>query len=429
LNSSHPGQDQHPVERAPSPELSRLTDEQLAENLRLLTGTGAAEAVDRLQELVHELQVHRVELEMQNRALQEAQAELEHSIQRYADLYDHLPLAYVTVTPAAQVVHANLAAAELFGIDRTKLPGVFLSKFLEPYDAGRLAGHLENCLKTGKQARLELTLRLRDGMSPSVQLSSRIAPAAPGDEPHVLVAMADVSQLKQSQRTLEEINREQEAFNYSISHDLRAPLITINNYAGIVLSDYAAEMGDEGRGMVERIRNAGLRMEETLKHLLEYSTLAREDIALGPVNIEDVVKELLIEHRAVLDEKKAEVIVETPIPPVRGCVPILNQVLANLLTNALKYTREGEAPWVRISAEPRSSTIVLKIADRGIGIEPKFHERIFRIFERLHGYSKYPGSGVGLAIARRAVERMNGRIWVESELGKGSCFCLELPKG
>jgi light-regulated signal transduction histidine kinase (bacteriophytochrome) len=259
-------------------------------------------------------------------------------------------------------------------------------------------------------------------------LHSRIAPAAPVESPHVLVAISDITKLKQTQRTLEEINREQEAFNYSISHDLRAPLITINNYAGIVLSDYAAKMDEEARAMVERIRCAGVRMEETLKHLLEYSSLAREDIALEVVNTESVIKDLLIEHRALLETAGAEVDVMGPIPEVRGCVPILNQVLANLLTNAVKYTREGDRPWVRISAETRPSTVVLKVADRGIGIEPKYHERIFRIFERLHGYSKYPGSGVGLAIARRAVERMNGRIWVESEAAKGSCFCLELPK-
>jgi signal transduction histidine kinase len=137
---------------------------------------------------------------------------------------------------------------------------------------------------------------------------------------------------------------------------------------------------------------------------------------------------MLIEHRALLEERRADVAVAPSLPAVRGCVPILNQVLSNLLTNALKYTREGENPVVRISAETRNRTIVLRVADRGIGIDRRHHERIFRIFERLHGYSKYPGSGVGLAIARRAVERMHGRIWVESQPDQGSCFCIELPK-
>ncbi|MGH7945225.1 MAG: PAS domain-containing protein, partial [Opitutaceae bacterium] len=134
MNTSPPSRDPRAEQRV-APELSRLTDEQLAENLRALMGTNSPEAVDRLQELVHELQAHRVELEVQNRSLQEARAELEHSIQRYADLYDHLPVAYVTVTPAGEVVHANLAATELFGCERRRLAGVFLGKFLEPYDA------------------------------------------------------------------------------------------------------------------------------------------------------------------------------------------------------------------------------------------------------------------------------------------------------
>jgi PAS domain S-box-containing protein len=409
-------------------ELSTLTKAQLEDDLRVLTGPSSTGAVDRLQELVHELQVNRVELEMQNRALRDAQVQLEQSIQCYADLYDYSPLPYLTLTPTGRILQGNYAAGAMLGSGLLQLKEKHFAKYLDPYDAGRLAGHLDTCVQTRRPGTVELTLRLPDGGSLTVQLSSRLAREATGETPQILVAMADVTRLKQTQRTLEEINREQEAFNYSISHDLRAPLITINNYVGIVLSDYAAGMDAEGRAMFERIRIAGLRMEETLKHLLQYSTLAREDISIDVVNTDEVVRELLIEHRALVEESRAGVVVERPLPAIRGCGPLLNQVLGNLLTNAIKYTREGEAPAVRISAEPRFGTVVLRVADSGIGIEPKHHERIFRIFERLHGYSRYPGSGVGLAIARRAVERMSGRIWVESEVGKGSCFCLELPK-
>lgn len=409
-------------------ELSALSDRQLAESLRALAREQGSAKADKLQELVHELQVHRVELEMQNRALQETQAELEHSIQRYSDLYDHLPVGYVTVTTKGQILQANLAAAECLQYGRPQLAGIFLATFLDSYDAGRLAGHLENCVQTGRQATVDLTLRLKDGSAPVVQLTSRLAPGDPSMPRQIHVAISDISKLKQTQRSLEEINREQEAFNYSISHDLRAPLITINNYAGIVLSDYSDRLDDEGRAMLERIRCAAVRMEDTLKHLLEYSTLSRENIDLQAVDTNELVKDLLIEHRGVLQAKQTEIEVDHPLPTVRACPPILNQVLANLLTNAVKYTREGERPRVRILCEKRPASVILKVVDNGIGIEPKYHERIFRLFERLHGYSKYPGSGVGLAIARRAVERMNGRIWVESEPGSGSCFCLELPK-
>jgi signal transduction histidine kinase len=140
-----------------------------------------------------------------------------------------------------------------------------------------------------------------------------------------------------------------------------------------------------------------------------------------------LIKELLIEHRAIVQERQAEIIVERPVPNVLGCATILNQVFANLLTNALKYTEPGRAPQVRVFGERQNTRVILRVMDNGIGIEPRYHERIFQVFERLHGYSYYPGTGVGLAIARRAVQRMSGRIWVESELGKGSCFCVELP--
>jgi PAS domain S-box-containing protein len=421
-------QDQRLTPSQSARELSTLSDRQLAESLLELAHQQGTANADKLQEIVHELQVHRVELEMQNRALQETQAELEHSIQSYADLYDHLPVGYVTVTTAGQILQANVAAAECLKRERTQLAGVFLATFVDSYDGGRLAAHLENCVHTERNVTLDLTLRIKDGSTRSVQLTSRLAPAAPSTPRQIHIAISDITKLKETQRTLEDINREQEAFNYSISHDLRAPLITINNYVEIVMSDFAAPMNDEGRAMLERIRCAALRMEDTLKHLLEYSMLSREKIALEAVNTDELIKDLLTEHRGVLQAKEAEIEVERPLPAVRACAPILNQVLANLLTNAVKYTREGERPRIRIFCETRPSNVVLKVADQGIGIERKNHERIFRLFERLHGYSKYPGSGVGLAIARRAVERMNGRIWVESEPGSGSCFCLELPK-
>jgi signal transduction histidine kinase len=145
------------------------------------------------------------------------------------------------------------------------------------------------------------------------------------------------------------------------------------------------------------------------------------------VNIEGIVADLLVEHRGIIQARKAEITVDRPLPDVRGSAFFLNQTLANLLTNALKYTEPDKPPRVRISAESRGPKVLVNVADEGIGIEPAYHERIFQIFERLHGYSRYPGSGVGLAIVRRAVDRMNGRIWVESQPGQGSRFCLELP--
>jgi PAS domain S-box-containing protein len=408
--------------------LGSQTDQELDQNLRALQNdTAHAREIDELQTAMQELDVHRIELEMQNRALREAQAELEYAVQRYADLYDNLPIAYVTISSVGRIVGANRAAAEWLRTDRRELAGQYFNRFLDPYDAGRFAAHIENCLAHSGPAVIELTLRLGGGAVIAAQLSSRRAPAVRDAETQLHVAIADISKQRHAQRMLEEINREQEAFNYSISHDLRAPLVTINNYAGIVLNDYGSAIDPQAKSMVERIRLAAQRMEDTLKHLSEYSTLAREEIILQPVSADSVVTDLLIEHRAVIEQKQADILVDRPLPTVRAARDMLIQVIANLLSNALKYTLPGESPKLHISADVTESRAVLKVVDQGIGIDAKYHERIFKVFERLHGYSRYPGSGVGLAIAKRAVERMNGKIWCESEPGKGSCFFVELP--
>lgn len=409
--------------------LRSLSKDELEQNLRTLRQHGRqGEADDDVQATVQELQVHQIELEMQNRALREVQGELEHAVQRYVDLYDNLPLAYLTVLPDGKILGANRAACEWLKRESRAVAGMYLGSFMEPYDAGRLAAHLDACVRHAGPSVIELTIRPPGGTPAMVQLCSRPAPRRGEDATHIHVAVTDISRLKHAQRVLEEVNREQEAFNYSISHDLRAPLVTITNYAAIVLAEHGASMDAEAKAMIERMRAAAQRMEETLKHLLEYSTLAREEIALQPVALGRVVDEVLAEHRAFLEEKRAEVLVERPLPNVIGTPVVLKQVLSNLVTNAVKYTRPGETPHVRIAAEVGPHDVLVRVTDDGIGIEPKYHERIFKVFERLHGYSHYPGSGVGLAIARRAVERMNGRIWVESELGKGSRFCLQLAK-
>ena len=415
---------------APELNFESLTDEQLDQNLRMLQQQRHENAreIDGLQTAVQELQVHRIELEMQNRALRETQGELELAVRRYVDLYDNLPLAYLTLTASGQIVGANRAASEWFRTDARGLTGRSIGRYFDPYDAGRFAAHLEYCVQNGGPVTIELTLRPGDGQLHAVQLASRRAVAPHTEQPLVNVAITDITRVKQANRVLEEVNREQEAFNYSISHDLRAPLVTINNYAAIVLSDFGDKIDPQARGMVDRIRVAAQRMEDTLRRLLEYSALSREEVALQPVNVDSIVTDLLIEHRGVIEQKNADVLVDRPLPMVRGARDLLVQAIANLLTNALKYTPPGETPKVRIFAEASDSVAVIKVADQGIGIDAKYHERIFKVFERLHGYSRYPGSGVGLAIAKRAVERMNEKIWCESEPGKGSCFSVELPR-
>jgi PAS domain S-box-containing protein len=371
----------------------------------------------------------RHDLELQHEVLRAAKDELERAVRRYADLYDNLPIGYVVVTSLGEVVCANPAALELLQESHAGIVGKAFGAYLDGTDARRFAAHVERCAESGSAEKLELTLELAAGASATVQVAMRAPRLSEGEPRHVHLALTDITELKTAQRALEEIDREQEAFSYSISHDLRSPLVTISNYAGIVLSEHGEQIDSESRGMLQRIESAAGRMEETLKGLLEYSALAREHLTFQTLDLTETVRDVLLEHRAAVQQSGAEIHVGVPMPTVRASRAALVRVLGQLLSNALKYRQPDQPPRVRITAESIERHVVIRMQDAGIGIEARHHERIFRIFERLHGYSRYPGSGIGLAIARRAVERMRGRIWVESELGKGSTFCVELPRG
>ena len=411
-------------------DLKSLTDSQLEAALRHLQADSpaGAQAADQLQEAMNELQVYRMEVEMQNRALRENQIELENSIRRQNDLYDLSPIGYLTLSQAGLIEDANLTAAELLHTERTKLRGQLLRRFLDEADGKRLVPHLDLTL-TGKPSVVSVTLRPADPGPPlAVQLSSRLAPRPDHLPPRVLTAITDVSALQEVQRELEEVNREQESFCRSISHDLRSPLVTIANLSSLMLSEYAKNLDDTAGECLNRIHVATLRMDQMLGDLLDYSRISRTTLQASVVDVEKVVDDVVSQHQGVIQIAQAQILVRRPFYRVRGSPEALRQVLANLLTNALKFVPPGKAPEVEIWSEETATGILIVVKDHGIGIAPEHRQRVFSIFERLHGQGQYPGTGIGLAIVRRAVERMGGRIWLESALGEGCKFSVELPK-
>ncbi|MBI5363291.1 MAG: GAF domain-containing protein [Planctomycetes bacterium] len=231
------------------------------------------------------------------------------------------------------------------------------------------------------------------------------------------------------ERTLEltEVNEELESYVRTVSHDLRAPLRTIQGLGTAVLEDYGERLDVEGIDYLARVTAAAERMDRMLLDLLAYSRMGKTEIIPQPLTTVDVVREARALVHSVLEASGAELTIETELHRVVGHGPTLVQAISNLLTNAAKFTRKGRSPRIRVWSEPRGECMRLWVADEGIGIDPEHHERIFRAFERLHGHNEYPGTGIGLAIVRRAAERMGGRAGVESRPGEGSRFWIELP--
>ncbi|MFP5285015.1 MAG: ATP-binding protein [Thermoanaerobaculia bacterium] len=242
--------------------------------------------------------------------------------------------------------------------------------------------------------------------------------------------LAETLEQRVEQRTaeLEAANRALEAFAYSVSHDLRAPLRGIQGFAQALLEDYGDRLDGTGHDYARRIAAAAGRMEQLIQDILVYSRLSRADLELAPVALDSAVREAQAEVELPLRQRGGEVAVEGPLPRVRAHRPTLVQVLTNLLSNAVLYVAPGAAPRIRVRAEERGSRTRLWVEDEGIGIAPEHQERIFDVFERLHGSDTYPGTGIGLAIVRKGVERMGGSAGVESEPGSGSRFWIELTR-
>jgi PAS domain S-box-containing protein len=227
-------------------------------------------------------------------------------------------------------------------------------------------------------------------------------------------------------QALAEVNRELDAFAYSISHDLRAPLRTMQGYAEALLEDFGEGLPPEGRHYTRRISAAATRMEDLIADILAYSRLAKDEVSIRPEALEAVLDQVLVDLEPMLSNTEAVVRVERPLPKVQANRAVLRQVLNNLITNAVKFVRPGDRPTTSVHAEQRSSHVRLWIEDNGIGIAPEHQQRVFNPFQRLHGVETYPGTGIGLAIVRRAVTRMGGACGVESKLGQGSRFWIEL---
>ena len=227
---------------------------------------------------------------------------------------------------------------------------------------------------------------------------------------------------------LQERNEELEAFAYSISHDLRAPLRAMGGFSQALLEDYGERLDQTGRQYAERVVAGANTMDLLIRDLLSYSRITRSELRLTPLDLHHAMQSATEQVADDVAARHARVVVDEPLPAVIGHETTLAQVLANLLANAIKFVPAERTPEVHVRAERRDGRVRVWVEDNGIGIAPEHHERIFRVFERLNPAEDYPGTGIGLAIVRKGVERMGGHVGVESQPGGGSRFWIELSQ-
>jgi signal transduction histidine kinase len=225
---------------------------------------------------------------------------------------------------------------------------------------------------------------------------------------------------------LEDANKELESFSYSVSHDLRAPLRAIDGFSRMLEEDHAAGLDDEGKRLARVIRDNTRKMGRLIDDLLAFSRLGRKVISTERVDTGKLVGEVLEEVQAAA-ERRAKVVVG-PLPPAHADAALIRQVWINLLSNAVKFSGNRDDPRVEVSAYDDGADTVYCVKDNGAGFDMKYCDKLFGVFQRLHGDEEFSGTGVGLAIVRRVVTRHGGRVWAEGKVDEGATFYFALPK-
>lgn len=234
-----------------------------------------------------------------------------------------------------------------------------------------------------------------------------------------------ITQLNNSKEKLEKANQELHDFTYIVSHDLQEPLRKIHSFGQFLLEDCYDQLSDEGKDYVNRMQKAAIKMKDLIQDLLRLSRIGTAEVSFQPVEINEVLNSALDDLSVAIVESKAEVVIGK-LPTVNGQAILLTQLFENIIGNALKYRSDDRMPRIEINCEYNNGRATFSIKDNGIGIEDRFKEKIFGIFQRLHTTEKYQGTGVGLALCKKIVQRHNGEIWVESTAGQGTTFYFTL---
>jgi signal transduction histidine kinase len=227
---------------------------------------------------------------------------------------------------------------------------------------------------------------------------------------------------------LQEAYREARSFSYAVAHDLKAPLRAIDSFSHLLHDSRGSNLTETEQDYVRRVRRAAMRMSSLIDGLLDYSRMEQRAVHLGDLELRGFISELVAHRQEEINTRGVQV--DTAVPgslSVRADREGLEVVLRNLLDNALKFTSTVPRARIEIGARRERHSAVLWVKDNGIGFEQAYHDQIFEIFQRLHRSEEYEGTGIGLALARKATQRMRGRIWAESQLGSGAAFFVELP--
>ncbi|MBX9789076.1 MAG: PAS domain S-box protein [Pirellulales bacterium] len=360
-----------------------------------------------------------------------AEQELRESEERYRELVENANDIIYTHDLRGRFLSANAAALQVTGFPLDEMLAMNVDDLVVPEHRALAREMTRRKLAHEHFEPYELNIRTKQGQFRTVEVNSRLilrqgrAVGVQGIARDVTQQHAAKEALSRKAADLARSNAELEQFAYIASHDLQEPLRMVASYCQLLKRRYHDRLDQDANEFIEFAVDGARRMQTLINDLLAYSRVGRAELTLAPVDMNSVVDDALQNLQAAVAERGA-IVTRDALPRIVADGPQLVQLFQNLLGNAIKFCAVGP-PRVHVGAVQRNGEWQFSVRDEGIGIAPEHLERVFMIFKRLHGWGEFPGTGVGLAIAKKIVERHGGRIWVESKLGQGSTFTFTLP--
>jgi PAS domain S-box-containing protein len=369
---------------------------------------------------------------------------LKNDEKRFRDIIEALPQLFWTCKPDGPCDYLSIQWVEYTGIPESEQLGYRWLEQLFPDDRERTTSEWGKKIKSEETFDIEFRIRRHDGEYH--WFSTRAVPIrdSEGIITKWLGSNTDIDSIRKAeaqlidynknleknvvQRTeqLELANKELEAFSYSVSHDLRAPLRAVHGFTKILLEDYNNILDEEGKRICGIISSSASQMSELIDDLLSFSRMGRSSLSPSILNMK-IMASSTFQELAGIEPRDKILFNINKIDNASGDASLMKHVWYNLISNAIKYSSKSDSPEISISSEKTSDSIIYKVKDNGVGFDMKYADKLFGVFQRLHSETEFEGNGVGLAIVQRIIHRHGGKVWAEAEIGKGATFSFSLP--